>query len=667
MQRPLSLLFLSWCFTLTLLSAPYAESEPRSLADLSVEQLINLRVTSVSKREQRLSEAAAAIFVITKDDIRRAGVTSLPEALRLAPGVQVARTNTNVWAVTSRGFNSVFANKLLVLLDGRSVYNPFFSGVNWDVLNVMLEDVERIEVIRGPGATLWGTNAVNGVINIITDDSSRSTGNLISAGGGSEDRFLVGARTGGALGDNGHYRIYAHGFERDGYEGQGERDEDWRGGHLGFRSDLHPTGETKVTVQGETFKGSESDQFTIPLLTSPYSQVLGSGRRYEGSYLLSRWSYTSSPDSQLQLQAYLDHQRRSEYLLTQERDLLDLDLQHRFKLTPDNTLTYGVGANVYRDHIGGDELTGALSVDPSRRTVDIYSLYLQDEHIFDPLRIIVGSKFEYTEFTGLEIQPNLRALYTLSSSDTLWGALSRAVRTPSRAENDSVIGVSTLPLPNGLSRLDAAGSTDFNSENLTAYEVGYRKSFASNTSLDVSLFYNHYTDIRTLEPRAPVPAFRDTSYLSLPIVASNLARAESYGGEVSIEHRVNERWRLSGNYSYLTLTITPRRESRDPFATYLAGASPEHQLLFRSMLDLSEYLQLDTTIRYVDNLPSVGIDGYWEGDVRLGLKPKEGLELSITGQNLFHRDHEEFLANDVISLRPRSVDRGVFGKVIWRF
>lgn len=654
------------------LLSPPVEAEPRSLADLSVEQLINLRVTSVSKREQKLSEAAAAVFVITKEDIRRSGVTSLPEALRLAPGIQVARTNTNVWAVTARGFNSVFANKLLVLLDGRSVYNPFFSGVNWDVLNVMLEDVERIEVIRGPGATLWGTNAVNGVINIITDDSEKSVGQMVSAGGGSEDRFIAGARTGGRLGEGRSYRIYAHAFERDGierdgserYEDQGGADEDWRGGHVGFRGDLRGKDQL-FTFLGEIYQGSGSDRFTLPLLTPPYASVRGSDREHEGGYLLSRWRSTPSINSELQVQAYIDLQRRSEYLLTQRRDVFDLELQHRLSMSPNNTLTYGVGANVYRDEIGQDEETYVLTIDPPRRVVNLYNLFLQNEHHFDRLRVIAGAKVEYTEFTGFEVQPNLRALFAVTPKDTLWGAVSRAVRTPSRAENDAAIGVSTHPLPNGLTRIDAVGSTDFNSENLLSYEVGYRRSFSPHTSLDLSLYYNDYTDLRTLEPGAP--SVSERGYLVSPIVASNLSEGTTYGGEVSLDHKVSERWRVSGHYSYLDFSIRPQEESRDPFSTYLTGASPEHQLFLRSSLDLSEYVQVDALVRYVSSLHTLSVGGYWEGGLRLGYRVREGLELSLTGHDLFHERHKEFVGNDVISLRPTSIERGVFAKVVWRF
>jgi len=653
-------------FMLLLLAFPsQSEAAPRSLADLSVEQLINLRVTSVSKREQKLSEAAAAVFVITKEDIRRSGVTSLPEALRLAPGIQVARTNTNVWAVTARGFNSVFANKLLVLLDGRSVYNPFFSGVNWDVLNVMLEDVERIEVIRGPGATLWGTNAVNGVINIITDDSEKSVGRLVSVGVGSEDRFIAAARTGGRFGEGGSYRIYAHGFERDGFERpEAGADEDWRGGHVGFRSDLRGKDQA-FTFQGEIYQGRGSDRFNSPLLTPPYSAVLGSDREHEGGFLLSRWRYTPSSDSELQLQAYLDLQRRSEYLLTQRRDVFDVDLQHRIAWSQNNSLTYGFGANVYRDEIGEDEQTYVLTIDPSRRVVNIYNLFLQDEHVFNRLRVIAGAKIEYTEFTGFELQPNLRALFAATPNDTFWSAVSRAVRTPSRAENDAAIGVSTLPTEIGLTRIDAFGSTSFNSENLLSYEIGYRRSFSPQTSLDLSLFYNDYTDLRTLEPGAPFLSER--GYITAPIVASNLAEGTTYGGELSVEHKVSDRLRLSGNYSYLDFSIRPQKASRDPFSTYLTGASPEHQLFLRSSLDLSEYLQLDALVRYVSSLHTLTVGGYWEGGLRLGYTIKKGLELSLTGQDLFHHRHKEFVANDVVSLRPASIERGVFAKVIWRF
>jgi iron complex outermembrane recepter protein len=471
--------FLAVCLT-----SPTPAQTSRSVPDvtaMSMEDLMNLQVTSVSKRTQKVADAAAAIFVITQDDIRRSGATSIPEALRLAPGLEVARIDQNKWAIGSRGFNGRFDNKLLVLIDGRSVYTPLFSGVYWNVQDVMLEDVDRIEVIRGPGATLWGANAVDGVINVITKKAKATQSAVVTAGAGTDERAAGGVRYGGKLGDNTYYRAYTKYFDwgPSAYPSGMTAHDGWDALRGGFRADWTPAGANSLTVQGDVYRSRFDETLTVASLSAPYSNTFPNDGKYSGGNILGRWNHTSERSS-MSLQMYYDNTTITDHsLFGDHQNILDLDFQHGFHVGDSQQIVWGLGYRSIRDK---NESSFTVSLQPNQVTLNQFSTFLQDEIslVDNRLQITLGSKFERNEFTGFEIEPNARLLWNLTPNQSIWTAVSRAVRTPALTEeglrlNSAVIPPGTPGNPSPLPAVIAVfGSKQCNSEDLLAYELGYR-------------------------------------------------------------------------------------------------------------------------------------------------------------------------------------------------
>src|SRR3989440_8801701 len=478
----------------------------RSVPDVtavSLEDLWNMQVTSVSKRTQKVADAAAAIFVITQEDIRRSGATSIPEALRMAPGLQVARIDENKWAIASRGFNGRFDNKLLVLIDGRSVYTPLFSGVYWNVQDVMLEDVDRIEVIRGPGATLWGANAVDGVINIITKPAKATQSGILTAEVGTEERAAEGARYGGKIGNSSYYRIYTKYFDwRPSYDVTGKRANDgWDAVRSGFRMDIQPTGPNSLTLQGDLYQSNYNETLTIPSLNPPYSSTFPNNGDYKGGNLLGRWNHSFSRSS-TSLQVYFDNTNVVDNsLFTDHENVYDIDFQHDIHVGESQELVWGLGYRSIQDSNGS---SFTVSLQPNHSNLNQFSSFLQDEIslLNRRLSVTIGSKFEHNDFTGFEVQPNIRFLGNISKDQSIWAAVSRAVRTPALTEeglrlNEAVIPPGILNPPNPFPVVAAIfGSPQFKSEDLLAYEAGYRVQATKSLSLDIAAFYNFYTHLR---------------------------------------------------------------------------------------------------------------------------------------------------------------------------
>ncbi len=413
------------------------------LKQLSLEQLMNIEVTSVAKKEQKVGETAAAIFVITQEEIRRSGVTSIPEALRLAPGVTVSRIDGNSWAIGVRGFGSGLSRSVLVLIDGRSVYTPLFAGVYWDVQDTLLEDIDRIEVIRGPGGTIWGANAVNGVINIITKSATETQGLLATAGGGSEEKGFGSLRYGGKIGEDFSYRVHGKGFRRDGQFTPHLSDvDDWQMGQGGFRTDWSLSERDKLTFQGDIYKGYSGLRTQVSSFSAPFSTIVERDTDLSGMNLLGRWNRTLSETSNLALQIYYDRTFRREPTFQEERNTVDFDFQHRFKIAGRQELIWGLG---YRFTKGDTESVPTLVISPRNRADNLFSAFLQDEIVLveDLLRLTVGSKFEHNDYTGFEFQPSGRLLWTPAARHVLWASFSRAVRTPSRVDRD--IAASSAP------------------------------------------------------------------------------------------------------------------------------------------------------------------------------------------------------------------------------
>jgi iron complex outermembrane receptor protein len=624
----------------------------------------------VSKREQKLADAPAAIFVITQEDLRRSGVRSIPEALRMAPGIEVARIDQNKWAITSRGFNGRFANKLLVLIDGRSVYTPLFSGVYWNVQDVMLEDVDRIEVIRGPGATLWGANAVNGVINIITKEAAATQNGLVKIQGGNELDGMAAVRYGGKIGANTYYRAYSKYFHYDSSTDALGRNvfDSWDATRGGFRIDSS-TPDDSFTLQGDMNRGDHGETLTQSTLTPPYQTTFRNRGSFTGGNLLGRWNHTFSR-SKTSLQLYYDRTNiAAESLLVDHRDIYDVDFQHDVRLNDSHELIWGLGYRNTRDKI---DPTYYATLNPDRRSVSLFSAFTQDEFALfaDRLRVTAGSKFEHSQFSGFEIAPNARILFNLNSKQSVWGAISRAVRTPARTEKDVRLNGDVIP-PSEASmglpiQIAVMGTSGFKSEDLLAYEGGYRIQPGTKFSVDVAGFYNSYSNLLSAERRAPFLEVNPLPpHLTLPLLAENNLQGATYGSEVFAEWRAAAKWKFSGAYSFLKMDITPRPGSLDT-SSNPGGSSPQHQYHLRTSFDLAKNFEQDVMLRYVHKLDGLAIPSYYSLDARIGWKPKPMLEVSIAGQNLTNKTHLEFRP-DFINTTPSQVKRTFHATVRWKF
>lgn len=640
---------------------------------LSLEELMEIEITSVAKKMQKRTEAAAAVSVITQEDIRRAGVTSLPEALRLAPGVEVARIDANKWAISIRGFHSLFANKLLVLLDGRSVYSPLFSGVFWDVQDIFLEDVERIEVIRGPGATLWGANAVNGIVNIITKSAQDTQGGLVSAGGGTEERAFGGVRYGMQVGEHAYLRAYGKGGLRDGLvDTQGQETPDgWDMSRGGLRLDWQATPQQIVMLQGELYGGHLNERRQVALLQPPFQVVAQNPTDLFGGHLLARWQYTVADGVLSTLQLYYDRTERQSALLSERRNTVDVDVQQQFALGTRQALVVGLG---YR--WTGDDTRGSTAVafDPDSRSLQLFNAFVQDDITLVParLRLTLGTKVEHDDTVGFTVQPSARLLWTPQVQHTVWAAFSRAVRTPARVDEDFRLRLATLPphIPGNPGPLPLSltlrGQRDVRPEVVLAYEGGYRLRPVPSLAFDLAAFYNVYSQLITFEPTTPVlertPA--GGPVLTVPLRFANRQRGLTWGVELATDWQPLPGWRLHMLYTYFDARLRLAPDSRDPLAPKQSAANPRHQVALRSAWDLPWQLSFDVWLRYVDALPSLDVRSYTTFDARLAWRPVRQMEVSLVGQNLPNGRGSEFVQNGVIA---SMIQRGVYGKVTWNF
>ncbi len=654
------------------------------LADLSLEELMNVEVYSVGKKEQRLADSAAAVAVITNEDIKRSGATNIPEALRLVPGVEVAHIDSNKWAISIRGFNDRFANKLLVLVDGRSVYTPLFAGVYWDVQDLMLEDVDRIEVIRGPGGTLWGANAVNGVINIITKTSSETQGLLATSAVGSELDTSNALRYGGTLGNHGNYRIYGKWFQRDNFETVNDTNggDGWRQGRSGLRADWATSDADSFTATADIYEGTSDSRITTPLLTPPYLSAPFLERTdVAGGHALTRWTHRFSDTSDTKLQAYYDRTTRNGGEFREDRDTVDLEFQHRIGFRGRHDLVWGAGYRITGDDMRNDF---RFAWTPSSRDTQLFSGFVQDEIalVEDKLHLTIGTKLEHNDYTGWEVQPNFRALWKIHENHRLWGAVSRAVRTPSRSEDDIRLNTAVMPVPvaPGLAIpnvISLFGSRSFNSEDLLAYELGYRARLHSTLSLDVATYYNDYDHLRTINLRDPLnPAVCEEGTLATlcnggnlvtAFDASNFMNGRAYGVEVAADWSPTDFALIRAGYTYMDLDLSLNAGAvGDSLSLTTAGQSPHNQVFAHGFLDLPHNVDLDVVVRWVDRLQSIDVDAYATVDARLAWEPIAGLELALVGQNLTDASHLEFSSSSLVSSEATKVERGVYGVVSWR-
>lgn len=610
----------------------------------SLEELMEIEVTSVSKREEKVSDAAAAIHVLTNEDIRRSGARTIPDALRNVPGVQAARIDASKWAVSIRGFNSRFSQKLLVLVDGRSIYDPLFSGVFWETHDLMMEDVDRIEVIRGPGGTLWGANAVNGVINIITKSAKDTQGALISGGAGSFEQGFVGGRMGWQFGEDIYLRVYGKRFERDsGAAVFGPAVDDWDAWRSGFRLDWEPSFRDTVTIQGDFFNAGITSTQLPPFGVPGVAELTD----HYGGNALARWTHTFNESSEVTFQTYYDEFVVNSPLLREERQTWDFEFKHDWLALERHHIVWGVGYRRTSDRLGGSFL---IAADPASRTDEIVSAFIQDEFAVIPgkLSFIAGSKFEENDYTGFEFQPNARIKFTPENAGTFWASVSRAVRTPSRLESDLIVRqpISTVDVFNNI--VEIFGNPELQSEELIAYEAGWRKQLSENLSLDLTAFYNDYDRLVTIEG----------------ILLGNGMRGKTWGIEPAIRWQVANNWRIEASYTWLDMDLSLRPGSIAPpdTSTNTVENNPSHQFSIRSLIDLFDgRVQFDTGVRYVDRI--AGVPSYAVADARLGWRPREDLELAVIARSLFDGgEHLEFF--DPVST---GVEPDVFAQVTWRF
>jgi iron complex outermembrane recepter protein len=643
--------------------AAFCQDATPDLTAIGIEAVMNMEVTSVSKRPERLMDAAAAVQVITSDDIRRSGATTLPDLLRLVPGVQVARVNSNAWAVGVRGFTSTLSRSLLVLIDGRSVYSPLFAGVYWDVQDVLLNDIDRIEVIRGPGATLWGANAVNGVVNIITKSAGATQGAYTSVRGGNQDRVLATGRFGGKLWRSAAYRAYARFSDYNPEFHQNAADFDgWHLGHAGFRADADPGEKDHLTVQGDLYGGKAGQRTTVSTYTAPYVQTVDEDADLSGGNLLGQWRRRIDESSDTTLQFYYDRTHREQSNFKEDRNTLDVEFRHDLRFSR-HELLWGAGYRLTSDDTGGVPTIQFL---PASRTDDVWSAFVQDEIRLVPSRwtLTLGSKFEHNDYSGFNVQPNVRVLYSPASRHVLWSAVSRALRVPSRIESDlSATGLIDPTTPTFIRLL---GTKDFQPERLTAYEIGYRVQATERVLLDLALFHDDYIRLLSLEPGTP---FTETSpppsHTIMPLFLRNKMTADVDGGELACEWRPIATWRLTGSYSYLRMKLTPAADSLDTTTEISTeGSSPQHMASVRSSLDLRRNFGVDVTLRYVGRLPSQTVDAYTEMDVVVSRRLPLGFEVALAGQNLLSPHHVEFGGG---SGGPIEVERSVYGRIVRRW
>ena len=646
-----------------------AQSPPaRDLTQFSLEDLMNVQVTSVSKKEQKLAKTGAAIFVITQEDIRRSGATSIPDLLRMAPGVDVARVDHSNWAVSIRGFNAVFSNKVLVLIDGRSVYNHAFSAVIWHAQDVPLEDIERIEIIRGPGGTVWGANAMNGVINIITKSAKATPGGLISAGGGSDYQAEGLVQFGGKAGASGDYRVYGRlsNLGRSDPAGSTEPADERHLEQGGFRSDWNLSPRNLLTVQGE-YRHADGGETTTgvipqtPTVMGTYVEPISD----DGGNILGRWTHTFLNGSDVSLQAYFDKSQTSANGVQDFASIGDIDFQHHLSIGSRNDVVWGLS---YRTAANRFVPNSVFTLNPLDRTDSLYSSFAQDEiTITRTLSLTLGSKFEHNVYTGFEVEPSAQLVWAPNSRNTIWASAAKAIRQPSVVDSGIDAVSAITPLPQGaFGVVQVFGNPITKVEQLRDLETGYRAQINRRLSLDVTGFLSFYKNLQTTEPQTPFFTLTPgPPHLVIPLIYDYKAHARNYGAEAFANWNVTDRWRISPGLTMLNMSVRRDPSSQDPKIELQPGYSPRRSYQVRSFINLWRTFEWDQTVGYTGPLTAGDIPGYTRLDTRFGWRAGEHVEMSIAGQNLLQPRHAEFL--DLQTIDHTLDQRSVFGKITWHF
>ena len=623
---------------------PGDRPQPAALKGLSLEELGNIEVTSARKHAETVWETSSAIYVITQEDIRRSGAITIPDALRLAPGVLVFQSDANRWAVGIRGLADIFSKDVLVLIDGRSVYTPLVGGVHWAIQDVLLADVEQIEVIRGPGGSIWGANAVNGVINIITRSARQTHGTRVTIAGGNVEHARASVRYGAAGPHQLHYRLYGKLFDRGAqFHADGSNFDAWRSGQAGFRADWMATPRDDFMLSGDIYRTRTGERAEVSTFT-PVGRMPVDGRvNLTGGNLILRWERELTNGTKSRLQAYYDHTDRDGFTFGESRHTVDLDFNVRMPARRRHAVAFGAATRISPSTVTRQVPT--LEFVPSRKAHTLFSAFVQDDISLLPGRVALsaGLKVEDNEYTGPELLPSARIIWTPGLQQSLWGAVTRTIRTPSRFERDLQFRI--LVDPSRPAYAAIVGSPDFDSETMVGLEAGYRKFLSPALSVDIAAFYNDYDG---LAGQAEAVVSSETSpidHLLLTFPFANVVNARARGVEVAPAWKATRFWQLKGSYSYLRLTAANEpgftaTSARDAYA----GFAPKHQARIQSRIDLTGAFELDQTYRFVDALPAGALRRYHSLDARLGWRWSPRVELSVTGQNLLQPHHPEFNA-----------------------
>ena len=650
--------------------APKAETPAVNPLELSPEQLFGATVTSVTKTPESVWDAAAAITVLTQEDIHRSGATSIPEALRLVPGVDVARTNSGQWAVGIRGFNSTLDNKLLVLIDGREVYDHLFSGVYWEVQDLPLEDIDRIEVIRGPGATLWGANAVNGVINIITKTASQTQGVLTSALAGNQEHFTGVGQYGGRIGASGNYRVYGKYLDRDPETqaltggDQGDGFQSWRSG---FRADT-VQGANKLTVQGDAYRAFESQFRNVPnTVAPPFSTTQLGSVSFDGGNLMAHWTHNLAGDSQFEWLNYVDFTHRNATLVLDDRRVaLNSEAQYDFPTMGMHKIIVGARYRFSVDNLAPNAVTGLVVSAPSEVYEHLYSGFFQDQMTLQPGKwfLTVGSKLEHNDYTGFEIEPNARLQWHPDDAHTLWTSVSRAVRTPSEIERELSIFNRTTRVGPFPVKAFTEPSPEFQSEDVVAYEAGYRQRLTQDVTLDVATFLNDYSNLETIR----IGAFDLSQFpplILLPLTFTNDTSGITYGIETTVSWQARQNLKLTANHTFLKMELHGPPPTAAIAPTAPETQSPESELNLQSRWDITDRVAWDNTLYHVSSLANYKVDGYWRMDTRVGWRMNDSVEAELIGQNLFNAKHRELI--NTTDPSASEINRSIFARLTCQF
>ena len=671
---------------LTLIAVTARAEDASALADLSLEELTNMEVSTVARRPQAMTEVAAAVFVVTQDDIRRAGARSIPEALRLAPGVEVAQLNAGKWAISTRGFNSRFANKLLVLKDGRTLHSPSFGGTHWDLQDTMIDDIERIEIIRGPAGTIWGSNAVNGIVNIITKNAAQTSGLLLTTDAGLNDSASVNARYGSQTSNGIDWRVYSKYLERGSNElsdGSDARDglTQYR---AGARADVQLSADDRLEFAVEAYRGRMDDMSSGTVFTPvPPSMGIATRSDMDGFWASSAWEFVTSAGSTFEIRAAFDHADRSEPTIEERRESMDLDVQHVLPSIGRHRLTWGLTTRLNQDYFTP---SGTMAILPAEDERWLNSLYAQDEVSFldHRLAVILGARVEKESSQPTTVLPNLRARFDVTDSAQVWAAIARGERRPVRSEQGGRAVLPPIPAgaPGNPFPLDVyralVANPEFRAEELTAYELGWRWRYEDRLTTDLSLYYNDYDKLRSMAPPAlicnpsgelvatnPMCMFASSS-LTMTMMMDNSLAGQVQGGEFILRYTPMSNWRLLASYSYIDsqIDVTAVANGNPLVGQLLTGADPEHQFGLRSSLALGPAWDVDFTLRNVDRLDAAAIPSYTELDARVAWRPTAATELAIVGSNLLNDAHLEAIS-EFAEILPTWIERSVSLQLRW--